>query len=86
MKIEPEISGASVVLVGNFNPAILTPAWFELNGLLPEGTAEGADLHLAHPGTANRIITILEDNFDGPIRRSERIMDHVMSVASDRRG
>lgn len=28
--------GVSIVLVGNFNPAIFQPAWFILNGLLPE--------------------------------------------------
>ena len=48
MRIPPEISGMSVVLAGTFNPAILTPAWFELHGLLPSGTAETAELHLAH--------------------------------------
>ena len=36
MRIEPEISGVSVVLLGDFNPAIFTPAWFALHGLLPE--------------------------------------------------
>lgn len=49
MRIEPEISGASVVLLGNFNPAIFTPAWFALHGLLPEHTADNADLQVAHP-------------------------------------
>lgn len=48
MLIVPEISGTSIVLVGRFNPAIFTPAWFELHGLLPEGTAEIADLEVAH--------------------------------------
>ena len=49
MRIVPEISGTSVVLVGSFNPSIFTPAWFELHGLLPRGTAESAALELAHP-------------------------------------
>ena len=49
MRIVPEISGTSIVLVGSFNPAIFTPAWFELHGLLPKGTAESAALELAHP-------------------------------------
>ena len=48
MLIVPEISGTSIVLAGRFNPAIFTPAWFELHGLLPEGTAEIADLEVAH--------------------------------------
>ena len=48
MRIEPEVSGVSVVLLGNFNPAIFTPAWFALHGLLPEGVADSADLRVAH--------------------------------------
>jgi hypothetical protein len=48
MRIVPEISGTSIVLVGSFNPAIFTPAWFELHGLLPQGTAEIATLEIAH--------------------------------------
>ena len=49
MRIVPEISGTSIVLVGSFNPAIFTPAWFELHKLMPEGTAETATLEVAHP-------------------------------------
>lgn len=48
MLIVPEISGTSIVLVGSFNPAIFTPAWFEMHRLLPEGTAEFAKLEVAH--------------------------------------
>lgn len=48
MRIEPEISGVSVVLLGDFNPAIFTPAWFALHGLLPEDVADNADLRIAH--------------------------------------
>ena len=47
MRIAPEISTTSIVLVGNFNPAIFTPAWFELHGLLPKGTADIAKLGVA---------------------------------------
>ena len=48
MRIEPEISDASIVLLGDFNPAIFTPAWFALQGLLPKSVAQGADLRVAH--------------------------------------
>ena len=48
MRIEPEISGVSVVLLGDFNPAIFTPAWFALHDLLPESVADDADLRIAH--------------------------------------
>ena len=48
MRIEPEISEVDIVLVGNFNPAIFTPAWFALHELLPRRVAEGAELEVAH--------------------------------------
>lgn len=49
MRTPPEISGVSVVLVGNFNPAIFTPAWFGQHDLLPQEVAENANLQIAHP-------------------------------------
>ena len=48
MRIEPEISGVSVVLLGKFNPAIFTPAWFALHDLLPKNAADNATLQIAH--------------------------------------
>ena len=48
MRIEPEISGVGVVLLGDFNPAIFTPAWFAMHGLLPRATADSATLEVAH--------------------------------------
>ena len=48
LSIEPEIAGVSIVLLGDFNPAILTPAWFALNHLLPARLAENARLEIAH--------------------------------------
>ena len=49
MRITPEISGVTIVLVGQFNPPIFTPAWFTLHGLLPRGAEEAAQLQVAHP-------------------------------------
>ncbi len=48
MRIEPEIGGVTLVLVGHFNPAILTPAWFSLQGLLPKDAADNAELLIGH--------------------------------------
>ena len=48
MRFDPETSGVTVVLVGDFNPAIFTPAWFALNGLLPESVTTNANLKVAH--------------------------------------
>ena len=47
MRIAPEISGVSIVFLGQFNPPIFTPAWFGWQGLLPEGVAKEADLQVA---------------------------------------
>ena len=49
MRIAPEITGASLVLLGNFNPSIFVPAWFGWHGLLPEKTVEAAELKIAQP-------------------------------------
>ena len=50
MRITPGIDGASIILLGNFNPAIFTPAWFALHDLLPESVATDAELTIAHEG------------------------------------
>ena len=49
MRIQPEIDRVAVVVRGDFNPAILTPAWFALHGLLPRSAADSAKLEVAHP-------------------------------------
>lgn len=49
MRIEPEIAGVSLVLLGRFNPVIFTPAWFGWHQLLPRKIIEIADTNIAHP-------------------------------------
>ena len=51
MRIEPDISGVNIVFLGTFNPAIFTPAWFALHGLLPRSVTESADLQIANQWT-----------------------------------
>ena len=48
MKITPELDSVSIVLLGSFNPAIFTPAWFELHRLLPKEIVDVANLEIAH--------------------------------------
>lgn len=48
MRIEPALSGVDVVFLGQFNPAILTPAWFAMHELLP-CDVDFATLLAAHP-------------------------------------
>lgn len=47
-----EIEAASAVLVGNFNPAIFHPGWFERQGLLSRAQAEGANVAAVLPELA----------------------------------
>ncbi len=49
MRIEPELAGVSLVLLGNFNPSIFVPAWFGWRGLLSQEVVDSADLTIAHP-------------------------------------
>lgn len=52
MRIEPELGGVDIIVLGDFNPAVFTPAWFALHDLLPKNVADSADLKVAHPRVA----------------------------------
>ena len=86
MRIEPEISGLAVVLLGDFNPAIFTPAWFTLHGLLPRA-ADSADLKVAHRQVAEFSIDwlrlqVTSDRFAANTEQAPhvRVKDLVMRV------
>ena len=49
MRIEPQISRVGVVVLGAFNPPILTPAWFVLHDLLPKEIETSANVQVVHP-------------------------------------
>lgn len=81
MRIEPEIAGVSVNLVGSFNPAIFTPAWFALHGLLPEVATDNADLMFAHPQTTAfdagwLHLEVTPDRFHADTRQAPYILVH----------
>lgn len=87
MRIEPEISGISVVFLGSFNPAIFTPAWFALYDLLPVQAADNAELEVAHPGltvfsTEWLQIQVTTDRFEASIQRDPyiRLRDLLLRV------
>ncbi len=52
MPREYEISSYSIVLLGNFNPSIFTPAWFGRYGLLTDEEVASSTLELIHPQIA----------------------------------
>ena len=49
MRIEPEIGGADVIVLGDLDPELFTPAWFVQHGLLPESATDGAGVALTPP-------------------------------------
>ena len=46
--IEPDRELLSIVVLGDFNPAILHPLWFSVNELVPEAEAKDADVDVIH--------------------------------------
>lgn len=53
MRIVPETGGMQIVLLGQFNPPIFTPAWLARNGLLREGIEGSAQVQVIHPQIAD---------------------------------
>ena len=37
LRIDPEIVGVDIVLLGDFNPAIFSPRWFSVGVVQPRG-------------------------------------------------
>ena len=52
MRIEPEIAGVSLVMLGNFNPSIFAPAWFGRHRLLSDRMVDNANTEIVHPQIA----------------------------------
>jgi hypothetical protein len=64
----PEMSGASIVLLGSFNPRIFQPEWFARQGLLPREQVDAADIkvivsQVAHFETEQFIVQVTENRF-----------------------
>jgi hypothetical protein len=52
MRIGPEISAATIVLRGAFNPSIFQPFWLVRNEIVTEEQGENAQINLIHPQAA----------------------------------
>ncbi len=52
MTAQLHIQGASIVLRGDFSPAIFHPAWFAANGLIRDQEADAAKVELVHSKVA----------------------------------
>ncbi len=90
MRLEPEISGMQIVVVGQFNPAICSPAWFAHNGLLRESVAANAQVQVVHPQvtdfTADWLhLQVTDDRFSAGTQQApyERLRDLVVRVFSE---
>lgn len=53
MSITTEKSGVSIVLIGQFNPTIFSPAWIEKIGLVDADDVESASVKVIHPDIAS---------------------------------
>jgi hypothetical protein len=49
MRIEPEIGGCSIVLVGTFTPALFSPQWMARHHLISDQAADSAEIGMIHP-------------------------------------
>ncbi len=49
MKLKPEKQTVSIVLLGQFTPALFQPTWFAARGLIREQEAEAAEIKVIHP-------------------------------------
>ena len=48
MKIVPDKSSVSIVILGSFNPAIFTPAWFFQQGLISKEEFDSSEVEVVH--------------------------------------
>lgn len=49
MEIKPKIKGMTIVLIGDFNPKILSPVWHANQGLIRKEEGEKAETQIVHP-------------------------------------
>jgi hypothetical protein len=53
MRIEPELGGCSIVLLGHFNPLIFSPQWFAKNEIISDEEAASAQVNVIHSDIAS---------------------------------
>ena len=76
MRIEPEISGASIVMVGSFNPQIFQPFWFAEYGVISRELAAGAQVGLILPDISS---FRLEGEFNVQVERDRFSIDRALA-------
>jgi hypothetical protein len=73
MRIEPELSAFSIVMIGSLNPRIFQPEWFSRTGLINEKEIASADIQIIHAQMAAFSldwlnIQVTEDRFSAETR------------------
>ncbi len=77
--INPEKELLSIVLIGQFNPAIFQPAWFASHGILGEKESEAADVQIIHSAVSQFKLDWLRIQVE-----RERFICEVLSSPLDR--
>ena len=62
--VEPDSETFSIVVLGDFNPAILQPLWFSVNGLMSQQEADNADIDIIHKEFASFLISGIKVQVD----------------------
>lgn len=60
LKHQESIHNLSIVLVGQFNPAIISPDWLALKKLIRESESEAAQIKIIHPEVSQFSLSFLE--------------------------
>jgi hypothetical protein len=90
MAEETDIVEAAIVLIGKFNPAIFSPAWFAKNGVISDGELEAAETVAVHPQISRFVVEHLTVNVE-PEKMSVsvtteptiRILDMILQLFRD---
>jgi hypothetical protein len=83
-----EVEGVSLVLAGNFNPAIFHPSWLLSHGMIRSGEADHADVQVISPDVASfqtswLTMQVTRDKFQASTadpRFFEQLRDLVLSI------
>jgi len=78
MRYTPEAQLVSIVVIGNFNPAIFSPAWLRLHDVISDDELAVASIKIAHPGISDFDIDTL--NIQVTSERFSAIITSIPSV------
>ena len=90
MRIQPELSGVDVVVLGDFNPTIFSPRWFSANGLIRASVADSAQVQVIHQEVSDFVadwlhIQVMRNRFYVGTKQAPyvRLRDLVLRIFSE---